>query len=109
MEVCDQERYVISLCVINSKTAPQRIRQAYFDRLPTKDEERFGALREKSCELVYEDVFYFIGLLDLDTDADAVYAGLDEDLFVFVPRDSQRIEQHLWRTGSFNFRHIVSL
>jgi len=41
---------------------------------------------------MHEDVFYFIGLLDLDTDSDAVYAGLDEDLFVFIPGNCQGIE-----------------
>ena len=93
MEVCDQERYVISLFVINSKkTILQRIRQAYFDWFTTKDEEGFGSLCEKSCELMNEDMFYFISLFDLYTDANAIYAGFDEDFFVFVPRNCQRIE-----------------
>jgi len=41
---------------------------------------------------MHKDVLYLIGLLDLDTDADAVDAGLDEDLLIFVPRNRQRIE-----------------
>ena len=93
MEVCDQERYVISLYIVNSKkTGPQRIPQAYLHRLPTKDEEGLGSLGQKSCELMHENMFYFVGLLDLDTDADAVYARFNEDLFVFVPGNCQRIE-----------------
>jgi hypothetical protein len=58
---------------------------------------------------MHEDVLYFIGLLNLDADTDAVYAGLDEDPFIFIPGNGQRIQQDLWRTGSFNLRHIVSL
>jgi len=58
---------------------------------------------------MHEDVLYFIGLLNLDTDTDAVYAGLDKDSFIFIPGNCQRIQQDLWRTGSFNLRHIVSL
>lgn len=79
----------------------------YLHRLPPQDEECFGSLSKKSCELVDEDVLDFIRLLDLYADSHAVDAGLNEDTLVLVARNSQRIEQDFRRASSFYFRNIV--
>lgn len=42
-----------------------------------------------------QDVLDLVGLLDLDADADAVDAGLDEDPLVLVAGNGQRCEKNL--------------
>src|SRR6266566_10132010 len=73
------------------------VRKSHLDRLPPQDEERLGPLRQKASKLVDEDVLDLVGLLDLDADANAVNAGLDQDQLVLVARDGQRRQEHLGR------------
>lgn len=81
----------------------------YLDRLPPQDEERLGTLRQKPCEFVNQNVFNLICLLYPDAHADTVDTWLNEDLFVFVSGDVQRIKQKLGRAGGFDFGDIVPL
>lgn len=37
-----------------------------------------------------------IRLLDLDADAHAIDAGLDQDALVLIPGDGERVQQHFW-------------
>ena len=50
-----------------------------------------------------------ICLLDLDADAHAVYAGLDQHTLVLVSGYSERVEEDFGRSLGFDFRDIVSL
>ena len=69
-----------------------RVKMAsYLNRLPPQNKERFRALRQKTRELVNENMFYFIGLLDLYTDAYTIDTRFDEDLLVLVSRDRERV------------------
>jgi len=70
MEIRNQERDVISL-----------------NRLSPQNEESFRSLRQEAGEFVDQNMLNLIRLLDLDADADTVYAGLDEHPFVLVSRD----------------------
>lgn len=58
---------------------------------------------------MYQNVFYLVCLLDLDTYADAVDAWFDKDLLVFISGDDQWIEKDLERAGGFDFRNVVPL
>lgn len=40
---------------------------------------------------MYENVFDFVCLLDLNADAHAVDAWLDQDAFIFIPGDSEGV------------------
>jgi hypothetical protein len=50
-----------------------------------------------------------VGLLDLDTNAYAVYAWLDEHALVLVAGDCQRCQEHLGRCTRLNLGDIVPL
>ena len=80
---------------------------AYLDRFPPQDEESFRALRRESRELVNQDVFYFVRLLDLYADPHAVDAGLDQDPLVLVSRYGQGVQEHFGGAGSFDFGDVV--
>jgi hypothetical protein len=67
------------------------MRSTDLDGLPSENEERFGTLCQEAGELVDQDVFDLVCLLDPDADADAVDTGLDEDTLVLVTGDSQRV------------------
>lgn len=54
-----------------------------------------------------EDVFYLVGLLYPDADANTVDAGLYENLLVFISGDSQRIEEDFGGCCSFDFGDVV--
>ena len=75
MEVGDQEGDVISL-----------------DRFPPQDNEALCSLLQEPCELVDQNVFDLICLLDLDAYAHAVDTGLDENALILVARDGEWVE-----------------
>ena len=65
------------------------------DGFAPEDEECLSSLSQKSCKLVDEDVLNLVGLFDLDADSDTVDARFYENLFVLIPRNSQRIKENL--------------
>lgn len=79
------------------------------DGLAAQDEEALGALLQEARELVHEDVLDLVGLLDLDADAHAVDAGLDEHALVLVARDGQRRQQDLGGGAGLDLGHVVAL
>ena len=91
MEVGNQKGDVISL-----------------DRFPPKDDEALCSLLQEPCELVDQNVFDLICLLDLDAYAHAVDAGLDEDALVLVARNGEGVQDYFGRRRGFDFGHIVS-
>ena len=91
MEVGDQEGDVVSL-----------------DRFPPEDNKALCSLLQEPCELVDQNVFDLICLLNLDAYAHAVDAGLDEDALVLVTRDGKRVQNYFGRRCGFDFGHIVS-
>lgn len=58
---------------------------------------------------MYQDVLDLVSLLDLDADAHAVDAGLDEDALVLVARNRQGRQEDLGGRPGFDFGDIVSL
>ena len=95
VKVREEERYIISLGNI-SLYVPKPISITHLDWFPPQYEEGFGSLCEKPRELVYKDMFYFIGLLDLDADSDAVDARFNKDSLVFISRNGEGVQQHFW-------------
>jgi hypothetical protein len=77
-------------------TLPQNPITTNLDRLPPENEESFSALSQESREFVDQNVFDFVGLLDLDAHSDAVDAGLNVHFLVVIPSNYQGIEQGLW-------------
>jgi len=67
----------------------------HLDRFPPQDEERLCTLFQEPGELVYQDVLDLVSLLDLDANAHAVDAGLDEDALVLVSRNRQGRQEDL--------------
>ena len=106
VRVGDQERDIIALGEVR-KLLARRGSWAYLDWLSSQDEEGFGSLSEKACELMDEDVLDLVRLLDLDADPDAVDARFDEDSLIFVARDGERIQQHFGRACGFDLWHIM--
>jgi hypothetical protein len=60
------------------------------DRLATKDHERFCTLHHETRELVAEDGFDLVCLLDLNAHTDRVDRRLNENALILVTRDSKR-------------------
>lgn len=107
MKVRNQERDIVALCTSVSRS--RRIPYwAYLDRFPPQNEESFCSLCQEARELVHQNVFYLIRLLDLYADPHAVDAWFYQDLLVLVAGHGKWVQQHLRRAGGFNFRHIVS-
>jgi len=92
VEVGDQERDVVAL-----------------DRLPPHNVEGLGSLRQEPCELVDQDVFNLICLLDLDAYAHTVDAGLDVYAFMLIPRYGKRVQDDFGRARGFDLGNIVAL
>lgn len=125
MEIRDQEGDVISLLRRSVSTLSQggprpwgagseqvgrtAVVATHLDRFPPQDEEGLGTLFQEPGELVYQDVLDLVGLLDLDADAHAVDAGLDEDALVLVSRNGQGRQEDLGRCPGLDFGDIVSL
>ena len=66
-------------------------------------------MRKKPSEFVDEDMLDFICLLNLDTNANAVDARLDENLLVVIASYSQRIKQSFRGRGGFYLGNIMPL
>lgn len=58
---------------------------------------------------MYQDILNFVGLLDLDADADGVDARLNQNALVLITRNVEGREQDLGRSLGLNLRDIVSL
>jgi hypothetical protein len=78
------------------------------DGLPPEDEKGLGALCQEAGELVHQDMFDFVGLLDLDAYPYAVDGWLNQDTLVFVARNGQRGQEHFGRRPGFDFGDIVA-
>lgn len=79
----------------------------YLDWFPPQDEEGFCALCQESGELVHQDMFNFICLLDPDAHTNTVHAGLNQDLFVLIPRNCEGVKEKFWGALSLDFRNIM--
>lgn len=91
VEVGDEERDVVAL-----------------DWLPPHDVEGLGSLGQEPCELVDQDVFNLICLLDLDAYAHTVDTGLDVHAFLGVPRHGERVQDDFGRARSLDLGDIVA-
>ncbi len=80
----------------------------YLYSLPPQYEKSLRPLCQKPCKLVHQDILNLVCLLNLNTDAYAVDTGLDQNSFVFVSGDSQRIEQDFGGTSGFDLGDIVA-
>lgn len=81
----------------------------YLDRFSSKDKKGLGALRQEPREFVDQDMLDLIRLFDLDADAYAVDARLNEHSFVFVARYRQRVHDDLRRALGLDLGYIMSL
>jgi hypothetical protein len=91
VKVCNQKTDIISL-----------------DRFPSEYEEAFSSLSEEPCELVHQYLLNLIGLLYADAHTHRVDRGLDEDTFILVAGNSQRIEKRFGGACGFNLGDIVT-
>ena len=110
VKIGDQERNVIALSFPTSVRSQNGslIEQMYLHGLPPQYEECFRSLSQKPREFMHKYILDLIGLLDLDANPYAIYAGLYEHLLVLIARNGQRVQQHLWATSCFNLWHIVT-
>ena len=53
-------------------------------------------------------VLDLVRLLYFDADSNAVNARFDQNFLVFVAGDGQRVKEHFWRAGRFDFGNIVA-
>lgn len=109
MEVRNQEGDVVSLerpMSVSGKGQEATV-WSNLDGLPPEDEKGLGALCQEAGELVHQDVFDLVGLLDLDAYPYAVDGRLDQDTLVLVARNGQRSQKHFGRRASFDFGDIV--
>ena len=81
----------------------------YLNFFPPQNNEVLGSPHHKAHEFVAEQLLDLIGLLDGDRDADGVDGGLDQNAFLLVPRDDDRIEKQLRRFLDFDLRFVVTL
>jgi hypothetical protein len=87
MEVCYQERDVISLLsLVSFPTEPILpsphpnaflTSQTYLDWLPPQNKESLRSLRQKPGKFMHKNLLNVVCLLDLDANAHAVDAGFD--------------------------------
>ena len=84
------------------------MRPTDLDGFPSEDEEGLGALCQEAGELVDQDVFDLVCLLDPDADADAVDTGLDEDTLVLIAGDGQRVQEDFGRGLGFDLWDIMA-
>jgi hypothetical protein len=78
------------------------------DGLPSQNEKRLCTLGQEASELVNQNVFNLIGLLDSDADTDAVDTGFDKDTLILVARDGQGVQEDFGRGLGFDFGDIVA-
>ena len=84
------------------------MRSTDLDGFPSEDEEGLCTLCQEAGELVDQDVFDLVCLLDPDADADTVDAGLDKDTLVLIAGDSQGIQKDFGRGLSFDLGDIMA-
>ena len=65
--------------------------KAYRHRLSSQNDKALRSHHQKPRELMGQDSLNFISLLDLNRDADGVDGRFNQDLFVFVARDNDRV------------------
>ena len=65
--------------------------------LPPQYNEALRPLHHESRELVAQYPLDFVRLLDLDANSYGVDRGLNENAFVLVSGDGERVEEHLLR------------
>lgn len=58
---------------------------------------------------MHQYILNLVCLLDLDTDAYTVDAGLDQDLFILVSGHGQRVEEDFWGAGGFDLGDVMPL
>jgi len=83
-------------------------RIAHLDRFPPQNEECLCTLGQEACELVDQNMLDLVRLLYPYAYAHAVDTRLDQDLFVLIAGDCERVEQHFRGTGRFDLRDIMS-
>lgn len=71
--------------------------------------EGLGALSQESRKFVNQDILDLVRLLDANADAHTVHAGLNENPLILIASHCQWVQKHFGGTGSFNFRHVMSL
>jgi hypothetical protein len=91
VEVGNQERDIVSL-----------------DRFPSQDDEALRSLLQEPCELVDQDVFDLVCLLDLNAYAHAVDARLNQDSFILIARYGEGVQNHFRRRRGFDLGNVVS-
>ena len=69
------------------------IEGTYGYRLPSQDYEALSTLHHEARKLVAQNPLDFISLLDLDAKSDRVERGFDEDAFVFIAGDDERVQE----------------
>jgi hypothetical protein len=74
MEIGDEEGDVIALPATLEKYHIKIGIRSYLYGLPSQNKERLRSLRQKSRELVNQDIFNFVGLLYPNADTDTVDA-----------------------------------
>src|SRR5947207_15573676 len=87
----------------------QDAQRTYLHCLPAQNEEGFCSLSQESGELVYQNMFDLICLLYTNADPNTINTRLNENLFILITGNSERVEQDLGRTGGLYFWDIMSL
>lgn len=70
--------------------------RAYLHWFPAQHDEVLCSLHHEPSELVAQNSLYFIRLLNFDTQSDRIHRWLDQDAFVLVSRDCQRVQEDLF-------------
>jgi hypothetical protein len=66
--------------------------RAYLDSFPPHDYKLFGPLHQEPGELVAQNFFNLVGLLDLDRHPHRVDRRLDQTTLVFCARNDYRVQ-----------------
>lgn len=112
VRVCDEEGDIIALIGrlgLRMAFLWYNFKGAHLDWFPPQNKEALRPLRQKSRELVHQDMLDLICLLDPNAHTHAVDRWLNEDLLVLVAGDCEWIEQHFWGRCGFDLGNIMSL
>lgn len=82
---------------------------AHLDGLATQHEKSLGSLSQEAGKLVHEDMLNLVGLLDADADSHAVDTRFDQHALALIAGNREWVQKELWRGGSLNLGHIMSL
>lgn len=74
-----------------------RLPPTYLYWLASKDHKAFCSLRQETHELVGQDLFNLIRLLDRNADTQRVHRGFDQDLFLVVTANDHRVQHDFLR------------